>query len=72
MFVFIVIVNAEKCPCESQDFAKGDKDGVVDFAGRRNNEACNEQTTANENQGESRDKLDCGFMFLKIHKMGEI
>ena len=51
VFVFIMVVDAEQCPGESQDFAEGDKDGVVDFAARRNDKTGNQQAAAYCNEG---------------------
>ena len=50
VFVFIVVVDAEKRPRESQNLAEGDKNGVMNFAVRRHYEAHNQQAAANDNQ----------------------
>jgi len=46
VFVFIVVVNAEQSPRESQNLAEGDKDGIMNFAGRRHDEAGNQEAAA--------------------------
>ncbi len=65
--VFIMVVDAEQRPCESQDLAESDKHGVVYFAGRRQYETCNQETAAYQNQQYCRQELQRGLMFLKIH-----
>ncbi len=50
VFVFIVVVNAEQSPRESQNLAEGDKDGIMNFAGRRHYEAGNQEAAANHYQ----------------------
>ena len=66
-FVFIVIVDTEKRPRESQDLAECDEDGVMNFAGRGHDEAADQQTAANDNQQNCRKELDSGLMFAEIH-----
>ena len=61
-FVFIMVVDAEQCPGESQDFAEGDKDGVVDFAARRNDKTGNQQAAAYCNEENCSKQLYRWFM----------
>ncbi len=67
VFVFIVIINAEQRPCESQDLAESDKHGVVYLAGWRQYETGNQEAAAYKNQQYCRQELQRGLMFLKIH-----
>ena len=43
------------------------ENGVVDFAGRWNDKSGNQQATTNDNESDSRDELESGFMFLEVH-----
>jgi len=53
-FVFVVVIDAEQCPRESQYLAEGDENGVMNFAGRRHYEAGNQEAAADYYQ------QDCG------------
>lgn len=57
--VLIVIFHTEHRARESEDFTESHKHGVVDFAGWRHTETCDEQTAADsdkENRGKQRNR----------------
>jgi len=45
-FIFVMVIDTEQSPRESQNLAEGDKDGIMNFAGRRHDEAGNQEAAA--------------------------
>ena len=64
-----MVVDAEKRPRESQYLAEGDEHGVMNFAGRRHDEAGDQQAAANDDQQNCGKELDCRLMCLVLKKV---
>lgn len=62
-----MIIDAEQRSGESQNLAKGDEYGVMNFAGRRYDKSCYQQTAANEYQEYGCDELQGRFVLDEVH-----
>lgn len=65
--ILIVILHAKDRARESQNLAKGDKYGIMDFAGRRHDKTCNEQATADDYKEYGCKQLKSWFVFANFH-----
>ena len=65
--ILIMILHAKDRARESQNLAKGDKDRIMDFAGRRHDKTCDEQATANDYKEYGCKQLKSWFMFANFH-----
>ena len=61
-----MIVDAENSTNEGERFAVCDKHRVVDFAGRWNDEPCDQQPAADNQEQPRGDELQCGAMFFDV------
>ncbi len=67
--VFVMIVDAEQCPGEGEDFAEGYQHGVVYLARRRQNKPCHEQSAAEGDKGNGGEYLYSGLVFAEVHNL---
>lgn len=62
-----MVIDTEQGARESQNLAEGDKDGIMNFAGGRQNKTGYEKPASDDDKCDGGEKLQCRFMFVQIH-----
>ena len=62
-----MVVNAEQCPGECEDFTESDKHGGINDAEGRHKETCDEQRTADYDKQNCADELQGEFLSSDGH-----